>query len=357
VERWVCAGGTTRGGVPNFGSSIGVAAPFDHGMEFLWEQIEASVPAVELHEVRRVVGSDLVQSCEDIYAEVRALRDILHDFSATTDALVRESTSKVEVLRASNVGLVALEVKQLVAYLLQARPGAARPPADSLLPKAALSQQLALEAILGEGAASPRRPRTACPAGARSSLREMRGMAERQEGFDRLTLYSGEPRRPYTTTGAECTRYRATTEWAGACADASRPLSASYGGSRPSTARLPAGSTGATGSAVSRPATASSSASVDSSLTAEALHGGDRGSAVVMALRAALEEVRPVGLSCSTGGTAALPAHTPGKARRSRTFLHARALLLTGGDRSDAHTRCPCNYTCPVGVVNTSVRP
>ena len=40
--------------------------------DFLWEQIAALVDAVELHEVRRVVGADLVQGCADMYAEVRA---------------------------------------------------------------------------------------------------------------------------------------------------------------------------------------------------------------------------------------------------------------------------------------------
>lgn len=340
------------------GSGMAAAASQAAQVGFLWEQIAVSVDAVELHEVRRVVGGDLVQSCEDMYAEVRALQDILHEFSATTDELVEENSSKAEKLRASNVGLVALEVKQLVAHLLQARPGAAGPSAGSLLPKAAHSQQLALVSILGERAALPRRPHTAQPAGARSSLREIRGMAERQHGFDRLSLDGtdcsslngeAEPRRPYTTTGAECTRYRATAEcFASGGADACRPLSASSGGSRPTTARPPVGSTSATGSGVSRPATASSrpatasshpatassrpvtassrpatassrpatasshpatfsshpatassrpatassSASVDSSITAEALHGGDRGSAVVVALRAALEEVR-----------------------------------------------------------------
>ena len=39
----------------------------------LWEQIASSLDEVELHEVRRVVGEVLVQSLEDVYAEVRAL--------------------------------------------------------------------------------------------------------------------------------------------------------------------------------------------------------------------------------------------------------------------------------------------
>ena len=37
---------------------------------FLWEQIASSLDEVELHEVRRVVGEVLVQSLEDVYAEL-----------------------------------------------------------------------------------------------------------------------------------------------------------------------------------------------------------------------------------------------------------------------------------------------
>ena len=256
--------------------------------DFLWEQIAASVDAVELHEVRRVVGGDLVQACADMYAEVRALRDILQDFSQATDQLVEETSTQSETMRASHAGLVALEVKQLVAHLL-----AAGSSADSILPKGGRKQRLALESLLGEASGLPRRPRTAQAAGSRSSLREIREMGGRQEGFDRLTLDGSDARRPHTTTGTEHTHHHAARlEYGEPGAGGIRPLSASSAGSRPSTARPPTGSTGATGVGASRPATASSVASGDSSLAAEALHTGDRGSVVVVALRSALEEER-----------------------------------------------------------------
>jgi len=262
------------------------------GHEFLWEQISASVEPVELHEVRRVVGEERVQACEDMYAEVRALQDILSEFSAVTDEMLAQSSSQAQLVRASGAGLVALEVKALVSHLLSARPGALSSSADTLLPKIGRAQQRALQSILGEADVLPRRPRTAQPTVSRSSLREMRGLAGRQQGFDRLTLGEAEPRRPATTTGVEHSRTRADEEFSSAGIKCIRPLTPNSGGSRPSTARPPTGSTGATGNTTSRPPTASSATSADSALTAETLNNGDRGSAVIVALRAALEEER-----------------------------------------------------------------
>ena len=60
---------------------------------FLWEQISESIDPVELEEVQRVVGNSLVSACTDIYAEVRALREIMADYSADTDELVKKCAS------------------------------------------------------------------------------------------------------------------------------------------------------------------------------------------------------------------------------------------------------------------------
>ena len=81
---------------------------------FLWEQITSSLDQVELYEVRRVVGEKLVQSCEDIYAEVRALREIVAEYSAATDGLVDGQQPQIS---SSAAGLVALEVQQLAGFL------------------------------------------------------------------------------------------------------------------------------------------------------------------------------------------------------------------------------------------------
>ena len=65
----------------------------DEDQPFLWEQISGSIDAVELEEVQRVIGLSLVNACADIYAEVRALREIHRDYAAATDDLVKSSAS------------------------------------------------------------------------------------------------------------------------------------------------------------------------------------------------------------------------------------------------------------------------
>lgn len=80
---------------------------------FLWEQISASLDPVELHEVQRVVGASLVQSVEDVYAEVRALGEILADYAGETDELIKSSTSVPRSLGSQPAGLVQLELTSL----------------------------------------------------------------------------------------------------------------------------------------------------------------------------------------------------------------------------------------------------
>ena len=62
---------------------------------FLWEDISSSLDEVERQEVRRVVGDELISSCEDVYAEVRALREIYSECCADTDALLQEGERRV----------------------------------------------------------------------------------------------------------------------------------------------------------------------------------------------------------------------------------------------------------------------
>jgi len=134
---------------------------------FLWEQIAASLDAVEEQEVRRVVGESIIGACEDIYAEVRALRLIAFEATEATD----EVTSRKESVGPPALGLLALEVKQLVEYL-RARARAAGVAEETLLPEAARGHQFNIDDIL-QDPASARRPRTASLE--RSSLMSLRG--------------------------------------------------------------------------------------------------------------------------------------------------------------------------------------
>ena len=62
--------------------------------------------------MQRVVGASLVASCEDVYAEVRALREILSDYSADTDQLVQSCQASAG--KASVVAPPALVHAQIV---------------------------------------------------------------------------------------------------------------------------------------------------------------------------------------------------------------------------------------------------
>ena len=78
---------------------------------FLWEQISDSIDPVELEEIRRFIGDRLVSACTDVYAEVRALREILHDYSADTDELLKKRASVPRSLGSQPAGLVQMELK------------------------------------------------------------------------------------------------------------------------------------------------------------------------------------------------------------------------------------------------------
>ena len=151
---------------------------------FLWEQIASSLDEVELHEVRRVVGEVLVQSLEDVYAEVRALADILDEYSAATNDLVSRADEQRQVLGSPAGGLLQQELRHLVRHLgsISAARGA---PADALLPPMDTKQRRSLDALLrADGEHS--RPRTASSVGSRESVRHLRRVGHASEGRPRL---------------------------------------------------------------------------------------------------------------------------------------------------------------------------
>ena len=155
------------------------------GQSFLWEQIASSLDEVELHEVRRVVGEVLVQSLEDVYSEVRALVDILDEYSAVTNDLVSRADEQRQVLGSPAGGLLQQELRHLVRHLgsISAAHGA---PADALLPPMHTQQRRSLDVLLrAEGELS--RPRTASSVESRESVRHLRCVGHASEGRPRLS--------------------------------------------------------------------------------------------------------------------------------------------------------------------------
>ena len=323
---------------------------------FLWEQIASSLDEVELHEVRRVVGEVLVQSLEDVYSEVRALVDILDEYSAVTNDLVSRAVEQRQVLGSPAGGLLQQELRHLVRHLgsISAAHGA---PADALLPPVHSKQRQSLDVLLrAEGELS--RPRTASSVESRESVRHLRCVGHASEGRPclagnaaargtlpacqkawgagppplphlpppRLRASRGAPKSPRL---AQCDPPNSTPSSNGRSVGCSRPGTAS----RPSTASRPGtgvsgggggggGSGGGGGGFSSRPQTSGSAgssqgrpqtndsvgrpttgASTGSTSNAESGGGGDggvvaeavaggRGGAVIAQLRAALEEER-----------------------------------------------------------------
>ena len=121
----------------------------DEDQPFLWEQISGSIDAVELEEVQRVIGLSLVNACADIYAEVRALREIHRDYAAATDDLVKSSASLPRATSSAPAGLVQLELKSLVGQLRK-RAAASGAHEDALLPVPSSPHRTALESVLRE---------------------------------------------------------------------------------------------------------------------------------------------------------------------------------------------------------------
>jgi hypothetical protein len=75
-----------------------------------------SIDVVEREEIERVVGEKLVRECTDVYAEVRALQEILNDYSADTDALVRKCSSMPRSLGDERVHLAMCCISRLVKF-------------------------------------------------------------------------------------------------------------------------------------------------------------------------------------------------------------------------------------------------
>ena len=99
--------------------------------------------------MQRVIGLSLVNACADIYAEVRALREIHRDYAAATDDLVKSSASLPRATSSAPAGLVQLELKSLVGQLRK-RAAASGAHEDALLPVPSSPHRTALESVLRE---------------------------------------------------------------------------------------------------------------------------------------------------------------------------------------------------------------
>ena len=240
--------------------------------EFLWEQIAGSLDPVELHEVEKVVGASAVRESEDVYAEVRALREILSECAADTEAALATRGA----LGPPAVGLLQLELSQLVGQLRE-RAAAAGAPEDALLPPAASEARQALDSVLGTGS------RPGSTSSGRLSLRDMRGGSD---GGSRPSTAS----RP----GSRLSDVEHWGGGGGGDSPFSRPQTARSAGSRPQTAASQLSSR----ETASRPHTPGSDGGGGGgdggSVVAEAVQGGrrSRGGTVIGQLRAALDEER-----------------------------------------------------------------
>ena len=256
-----------------------------------------SIDVVEREEIQRVVGEKLVRECTDVYAEVRALQEILNEYSADTDALVRKCSSMPRSLGSQPAGLVQLELKSLVAQLRK-RAAAAGKPEDALLPQPSSPQRKALEHVLQNDVERPGtasgllRPGTA--EGGRVSLRDMR-LASAGSRPGTASQPGSLSSRPGTSSG---TGSRPAT----AAMASARPGSLGDAGAPPPSRSGSCGGGGAsrpTSRASGRPSSAASSTgSADSNERSSSSRGGGL---VVSRLRAALEEERQALLAQAEG--------------------------------------------------------
>ncbi|KAL3893485.1 MAG: hypothetical protein SGPRY_014199, partial [Prymnesium sp.] len=254
---------------------------------YLWEQIAASLDPLELDEVSRVVGSPLVAACEDVYAELRALKEILSDYSAETDAQIRYCSA----VKPHKASLLQLELSSLVESLRQ-RASADGTSFEALLPPRSSAQQRVLQKVLSTNSelASHRQIPETCE---RLSLRDLR------EGCSRPSTSSHPPTasRPPTTSRPPTASPRSLIasrvggvegKGAGAAAAApaasSRPRTSSSAGANPQVLSLDDDTSGMMGLgdanassnlSSSRPQTAGSGLS-SASFAVEALESGRR---------------------------------------------------------------------------------
>ena len=238
------------------------------GAPFLWEQIALSLDPVELHEVTRVVGAVLVQSCEDVYAELRALREILSDYSGETDAMIKAASQSG--LSTVTAGLLELELASLVDQLRQ-RATEAGVPENSLFPSSQPTHHKLLSSMMGDAGSIPtHRERVSIE---RLSLRDLRLSNSRPGSASRPSTASraGAASRP--TTGSASSRPRTSC----GVGKHAQILSLDDGADSCSGGCLQGASSRSPSSAGSRPQTATSNASSGGSFAAEALEGGRRG--------------------------------------------------------------------------------
>ena len=241
---------------------------------FLWEDISSSLDEVERQEVRRVVGDELISSCEDVYAEVRALREIYSECCADTDALLQEGERAGALV--APAGLLQLEVQQLVVHLRQ--QAAANGASDEeILRPISREQRLALDRVMDPAP----RPRS-------------RGEAS----VERLGLHEMRGSRPTTASFSEFAPSRPATGSVSSQAGGGRAGAAGWGPSRPSTSSWSRPTTAASASSRERADDRGARSMEVETLTVEPKSeakpplGAGVGGAVIRQLRAALDEER-----------------------------------------------------------------
>ena len=312
--------------------------------EGLWEQISSSIDAIELEEVQRVVGVALVGACTDIYAEVRALREIHREYSAGTDEMVRSCARLPRATSSAPAGLVKLELRSLVAQL-RARAAETGMPEEALLPAPSSPHRNALDSVLRDNveidtSAHDRnimdRPGTADSH--RLSLRDMRLAASRCTGSQDSALPLGSLSRPATGSCSSA----ASRPLTGTCSASS---TASTGASPPWRSPGAAGVSCRSGCrAVSgRPASATSSAGSASSAGNDEQTGSSHGSSVPSCDISARSNCRPSvkhATERSRSGLVVSRLRAALEEERQALLAQAEALRLAIDDEHDYRGRC-----------------
>ena len=100
---------------------------------YLWEQVSGSVTSpVELEQIRKAVGFDIVDASTDIYEECRALLEIHGEYATETNEL--DAGGLPRATSSTPAGLVRLELESLIKTLRE-QAAAAGMDENALMPK------------------------------------------------------------------------------------------------------------------------------------------------------------------------------------------------------------------------------
>eukprot|EP00164_Ancoracysta_twista_P002721 GFYU01003623.1.p2 GENE.GFYU01003623.1~~GFYU01003623.1.p2 ORF type:complete len:437 (+),score=141.46 GFYU01003623.1:106-1416(+) len=83
----------------------------------LWEEIKERLPAVEHEEVKKIIGTQLIEKNEELRAEVKSWMDILKDFQAMTEHAAKAIAARPKLLDSGSRSLVESEVKIFIDTL------------------------------------------------------------------------------------------------------------------------------------------------------------------------------------------------------------------------------------------------